>query len=104
MQSQNISLLYTTVATAEEAEKLAQSVLQEKLAMCVNIFPQGRSIYLWEGKIEDSSECYLLFKTMNENVEHLLRFIKKHHSYENPALLHWEAGASKEFFEYINNL
>jgi len=104
MQTSVLTLLYTTLSTTEEAEKLARLVLAEKLAGCVNIIPGGRSIYLWNDKIEDNPECYLLFKTTSEKIESLQKFILQHHSYQTPALLHWEAGCSEGFFEYINRL
>lgn len=98
-----LSLLYTTVSNESEANKLAQLALDRKLAACVNIIPSGRSIYLWKGKIENNPECYMLFKTLPENIESLKILLLEHHPYDTPALIHWDAQTSAGFFEYINN-
>ena len=96
-----LSILYTTFSSQEEAESLAQKVLSEKLAACVNIFPAGRSLYLWKGRLEENVECYVIFKTLPDLLEDLERYIINNHSYDTPAILKIEAQSSKAFFDYV---
>ncbi len=96
-----IMILYTTVASLVDAEKLAQGALSEKLAACVNIIPQGRSLYLWEQRIAQADEHYLLFKTTAELLPTLQEWVLQHHPYDIPAILTWPADTSAAFGEYV---
>lgn len=96
-----IGLVYTTVASHEEAERLAEKSIEAQLAACVNMMPLGTSIYKWEGKIEKTSEHYLIFKTSVEQLEKLYDWIQKEHSYSVPAIIKMEVDTSFEFKNYI---
>lgn len=95
--------LYTTISSKIEAEKLAQLVLTEKLAACINIIPAGQSFYLWKGNIENNIEYYMLFKTLPEHAEALESFMLSHHPYDVPALLKWDVYTSPAFFNYLQS-
>ncbi len=60
--SENI-LMMTTAGSKEEAEKIAYTLVERRLAACVNIVPQVQSVYRWEGKVEQAQEWLLLIKT-----------------------------------------
>lgn len=98
----NIALLYTTVDSLEIAEKIAEEAVAGKYAACVNIIPNGRSIYIWENKIEKSTECYLLFKTSTESADKLQHWLSRRHPYTVPALLKASTESSEAFSNYIN--
>lgn len=98
-----ISVLYTTISTLEAAEKLAHQALLNKLVVCVNIIPNGKSLYLWEDKIEQAEECYMIFKTSEDQLSALETWILQHHPYEIPAILKFEADSSAAFLEYIGS-
>jgi periplasmic divalent cation tolerance protein len=98
---ETIGLLYTTLPSQEASEQLAKQCLEQKLAACVNIFQQGTSLYFWEGKLEESKECYLMFKTTPTLLAQLKACILKHHPYENPAILTWEAASTTNFTDYL---
>lgn len=99
---QSISVLYTTVGTQIEAEKMARNAIDNKLAVCVNIIPGGQSIYRWNDQIEQASECYMLFKTTHDLLPDLEAWILNHHPYDTPAILKWQAATSCAFEAYIN--
>ncbi len=101
--SRKIALLYTTVGTREEAEQLATLALVNKVASCVNIIPHGTSMYLWHGKIEQNTECYIIFKTTVEMMYPLEQLIMENHPYDIPAILKCTPESSEKFFNYINN-
>lgn len=103
MQTNKISILYTTVANESDAKKLANIALSKKTATCVNIINSGISMYLWKGKIEESHECYLIFKTSTKLLSKLEELILKNHTYELPAILKFEANTTSNFLDYINN-
>lgn len=98
-----VALLYTTLATIEEAEKLAEKAVAEKYAACVNIIPNALSVYAWEEKIEKSSECLLIFKTDTSRLQDLENWIKTHHPYSVPALIKGNIECSDEFRQYIQS-
>ncbi len=95
-------LIYTTFATEAEAEKVGSVLVDARLAACVNIFPGMTSIYEWEGRCEQTKETAMLIKTRRGLQEAVLEQAKSLHSYDNPALLVFEAtGGSEAFLNWI---
>lgn len=80
-------LVLTTTSTTEEAESLAETIMEEKLAACVQIMPPMTSVYVWEGKIQKDHEHLLLIKTLEEKFDDLERFILECHSYDVPEIV-----------------
>ena len=80
-------LVLTTLPNADAAAELAKSVVNEKLAACANLFPALRSIYKWQGKVQDENEVLVLFKTRQEHYENLKARILELHPYEVPEIL-----------------
>jgi periplasmic divalent cation tolerance protein len=85
----DIVSVYATFADAAEAERIAGIVVEERLAACANILAPCRSIYRWEGKIEQAEEVPVLFKTSARAAEALLARIGALHSYAVPAAMVW---------------
>ena len=77
-------LILTTTNSEEEAVSIAQTIIEERLAACVNISGPLTSLYRWEGKIEKETEYKLFIKTYIENWPSLREKIKKMHSYSVP--------------------
>jgi periplasmic divalent cation tolerance protein len=72
------------------------------LAACVNIIPGMRSIYLWEGKVEEADEAVMVIKTRRSHTERITGSIKAAHAYDNPAVLVLPIlGGSQPFIEWI---
>src|SRR5688500_5566472 len=80
-------LVLTTTPDETEARKLANSIVEEKLAACVQVLPHLTSVYFWEGKIQTESEYLLLIKTLDEKFDELTEFIRSSHSYEVPEIV-----------------
>jgi periplasmic divalent cation tolerance protein len=76
-----------TTANKEEAEKIAQCLLNEKLVACINIFGPVSSLFWWRGKIERAEEYILLMKSHLKLFEKLAERIKALHSYEVPEII-----------------
>jgi uncharacterized protein involved in tolerance to divalent cations len=60
--SEDLSAVFVTASSAEEAKTLAKGLLSGGLAACVNLIPQVSSMYMWEGKMEESSEVIMMIK------------------------------------------
>jgi periplasmic divalent cation tolerance protein len=97
-------IVLTTCGSEDEAEKIAQYLVENRLAACVNIVPQVRSIYRWQGKVESARELLLLVKTTNEKFTQVRDAIRELHSYELPecAVLSIEDG-SAAYLDWIED-
>lgn len=69
-----------------ESEKIARSLVDEKLAACVNVF-EVKSFFRWEGKLWDEKEDLLIVKTKKDKLDELIGRIKDLHSYEVPEII-----------------
>ena len=72
----------------KEAKTIAQTVVSNKLAACVNILSQVTSIYTWKGKVEEDQECLLIIKTRKDLFTQLMEKIKSVHSYDVPEIIY----------------
>ena len=84
---ENFLLVYMTASSPEEAERIAETLLSEQLIACANIFPPMRSVYVWEGKLEKSSEIAVIFKTRKTLFKQLEERVQDLHSYACPCLV-----------------
>lgn len=80
-------IVLSTCASAEEADRIAHQLLEKRLAACVNILTGARSLYRWQGAIEEAAECLLLIKSRQGLWEDLRAEIERLHSYEVPEIL-----------------
>ncbi|MEP7148051.1 MAG: divalent-cation tolerance protein CutA [Acidobacteriota bacterium] len=80
-------VVLTTTPSSAEAERLAQLIVESKLAACVQILPTMTSIYFWKGKVQSEPEHLLLIKTLDEKFDELSEFIKTNHSYDVPEIV-----------------
>jgi periplasmic divalent cation tolerance protein len=81
-----MELVYVVLADMQEAEKLAKGLIDLGLVACVNIFPPVRSFYRWKGGTESSDEVVFLAKTTRGHFPLVEEYVRKHHSYEVPAI------------------
>jgi periplasmic divalent cation tolerance protein len=80
-------IVFVTCESREQAENIAQAVVGEKLAACVNVLPGVQSCYVWEGKLTWSEEVLLLMKTTRGRFDQLQDRIKALHSYSVPEIV-----------------
>lgn len=95
-------IVFTTAGSDEEAAKIAETLVQRRLAACVNIVPRIRSVYRWQDKIESSEEWLLIVKTAESRVQEVQTLIRSLHSYELPecVVINIEDG-SKEYLAWL---
>jgi periplasmic divalent cation tolerance protein len=79
--------VYTTWPTAVEAEAAGRTLVERRLAACVNILPGMTSIYRWQGALERGEEAVMIIKTRASLADEVSKAVKGLHSYETPAIL-----------------
>lgn len=83
----SVVTVYAVFANVEEAMTIGRAMIDEQLAACINVLAPCTSIYRWEGKVEQSDETPVLFKTTSAAVDALIARIADLHSYEVPAIV-----------------
>src|SRR5215813_12511028 len=95
-------VVLTTTPNFAEAEVLAERIVNEKLAACVQVLPRMTSVYFWEGTIQKEGEHLVLIKTLEEKFDELQRFIRVNHSYDVPEIVAIEAEkVSEDYLAWI---
>ncbi len=77
-------IAWTTVASRDDADKLANSTIQAGLAVCVQIEGPLTSVYRWEGRVEQSKEFRLMFKLLSPQISALEAHVLERHPYDTP--------------------
>ncbi len=80
-------VVFVTCGSEEEGLKIANALVEGRLAACVNLISPIRSIYRWEGKIWDESEWLLIIKTQKERFGELEKKVRSLHSYSVPEII-----------------
>lgn len=82
-----VRIVLTTAGSADEAHKIANALVDRKLAACVNIVPQIESVYRWKGNVERAQEWLLIIKTQASAFAAVRAAIQALHSYEMPEVI-----------------
>jgi periplasmic divalent cation tolerance protein len=80
-------VVFITASKEQEAATIAHALVEARLAGCVNIVKNIRSIYSWEGKIEDEKEVLMIAKTKKKLFKPLEKKVKELHSYTVPEII-----------------
>jgi periplasmic divalent cation tolerance protein len=80
-------VVLVTAPSAERAAEIARALVEERLAACGNVVPAIRSIYRWEGKVEDEQEALLVLKTSRGRFEALRDRVLALHPYQVPEVI-----------------
>ena len=86
--------LYITAPSSEVAARIGRTLVEERLAACVNIIPGMQSIYRWQDKIEAASEVVMIVKSRAALFDEIEKRIRELHPYDCPCIVAWpiEAG------------
>ena len=95
-----MKIIYCPCKDEEEAERIGQILVEEKIVACTNSIPIT-SCYLWEGRTEKTEEVTLLCKTIPEKLELAIGRIKALHSYKIPAIVVLDASVNKEYEDWM---
>ncbi|QKS00050.1 divalent-cation tolerance protein CutA [Sphingomonas sp. CL5.1] len=96
-----IAIVQFTCPDRAAAEAIARTLLEEHLIACANIIGPCRSIYRWEGVIEEADEVVMQLKTMSTYAPAAMARIAALHPYALPAIEHWPAETAPELAEWI---
>ena len=91
--SQAVWIVLCNCPDPESAERLAVLMVERRLAACANRLPGVRSIYRWQGRVEQAEECSVLFKTTAERYPDLESCLKAEHPYAIPEIVAWPISA-----------
>jgi len=96
------SLVYVTTTNPEEAARIGEVLVTERLAASVNILGEVRSIYRWEKEIHDKKETLLIAKTSTLRVDEIIDRIRSLHSYHCPCIVAWRLdGGNNAYLDWI---
>jgi periplasmic divalent cation tolerance protein len=100
--AKNARIVFVMAGSENEAAKIARTLVEERLAACVNIIGPVRSIYRWRGAVEDEREYLLTVKTRARLFARVERRVKELHSYEVPEIVAIAiAAGSRRYIEWI---
>jgi periplasmic divalent cation tolerance protein len=100
--SMTVMFVYVTASGSDEAERIGRAVVADRLAACANVLAPVRSIYWWQGALEDGTEAALILKTTRERLPELIARVKELHSYECPCIEALEvADGNPEFLAWV---
>ena len=80
-------VVLVTTGSEEEAVKIGRALVEAKLVACANVIPTIRSIFQWEGKVEDERESLLVLKSQADRFDPLAQKVRELHSYEVPEII-----------------
>jgi len=91
-----------TAADRDEASRIAEMLVNSRLAACVQVLPEIHSVYRWKGEVERNIETLLLAKTTSDKFDELDRAVREIHSYDTPEIIALPVTAtSKPYLEWL---
>lgn len=82
LQGGVFSISYVTAPSDDVAKRLAEGLVKEKLAGCVNIIPGIQSVYEWDGEIQKDSEVMMIIKSRTSRLDDLTKYVRDNHPYQ----------------------
>lgn len=105
MKTTNYIIVFITASSKKEAMKIANGLVDKKLAACVNIVPNIKSIYTWKGKKEKASEVLLIVKSKREKFKNIVKKVKALHSYSVPEIISIPINnGNKDYLNWIEDV
>ncbi|KAF8285249.1 putative divalent cation tolerance protein [Trypanosoma cruzi] len=96
------SVCYVTTPSMEVARELSKQLVMGKKAACVSIIPVIQSVYQWEGRLQEESECLMMIKTRASLIEEVVADVKRHHPYDVPEIISVPMGpGSEDYLKWV---
>ncbi|MFA6357771.1 MAG: divalent-cation tolerance protein CutA [Candidatus Omnitrophota bacterium] len=96
-------VIFVTAGNKKEAREIAQTLIRQKLAACVNILGKVESLFFWESKIDHAQEYLLVIKSKKDKLPKIIKLVEAIHSYEVPEIIALPIIAgSKAYLRWIN--
>ena len=104
MMETNDIVVFVTTSTEEEAYGIAELLLSERKAACINIVPKVDSLFWWQGKLDSAQESLLIIKTRASLLPEIITMVKEVHSYEVPEIIAIPIiGGSEDYLNWIDS-
>ncbi|UCG52191.1 MAG: divalent-cation tolerance protein CutA [Candidatus Latescibacterota bacterium] len=87
MNQRAYQIVFMTASNMDEAEGIAENLVEKRLAACVNLVPSCRSVYRWKGELVKDDEVMMFAKTSSENFAAIVEAVTKIHSYDVPEII-----------------
>ena len=98
-------VVFITAGSSDEAEKIAGELVNKKIAACVNVIPEVKSVFSWKGRMEKANELLLVVKTKSSLFKDVVELVKKIHKYEVPEIIALPiVEGSKDYLEWIDGV
>ena len=96
-------VILITASSPEEARKIAEVLLKQGKAACVNIVPNVSSHFWWQGKIESAQENLLIVKTRASLLNEIVTLVRESHSYDTPEIIALPiVGGNQDYLDWIS--
>ena len=103
MEEPTYVVLFITTATAEEAQRISNALLEQRKVACVNIVPRVSSSFWWQGKLDSAQESLLIIKTKASLLSEIVKLVREIHSYDIPEIIALPIiGGNQDYLEWIN--
>jgi periplasmic divalent cation tolerance protein len=97
-------VVFVTAGTEEEARRIAELLLGQRKAACVNIVPKVDSLFWWQGKLDSAQESLLIIKTKASLLPEIVDLVKGVHSYEVPEIIALPIiGGNEDYLKWIHS-
>jgi periplasmic divalent cation tolerance protein len=98
----SVRVVWVTAPDAECASRIARALVEERLIACANLIPGVRSIYRWEGAVEEDDEVLLVLKTTEDRCDAVAARVKALHPYDLPEVIALPvAGGSEDYLDWV---
>ena len=102
MAGSDYMVVLITAGSVEEARLIADGLLEQRKAACVNIVPGVSSLFWWQRKLEQESESLLIVKTEKSCLSELINLVRRLHSYEVPEVIALPVvGGNPDYLEWL---
>ena len=98
----SVWIMLSTAGSIQEANRLAEKLVEGKLAACVTVLPGAISHFFWEGKLSREKEAVMIAKTTRGNAGKMMNLIKEIHSYQIPEALFFQTvRGEKKYVDWV---
>ena len=96
-------MILVTTSSTSEAQAIGKALVEERLAACVNVISGLRSLFRWQGKIEEQEEALMVVKSRSELLPSIIEAVKRLHSYTVPEVIAFPiVGGSPDYLSWID--
>ncbi len=104
MASDKPIVVFVTAGSHDEAQRIADGLIEGRLAACVSVVPEIFSRYRWGGKMEESSEVMLIVKSRSGLLDDIITVVKQRHSYDVPEIIALPVlGGNPDYLEWLDH-